>query len=446
MRSGVLWIIVSVFGGISLAVLGKENGIALSLYVICLEVTIFSGADRSRPIRGLVWPVLLLPVVLFAAYLLYKVGHLRAAFAIRDFTPLERVLTEFIVVGDYLQSILLPRPSAFTLFHDAYPVSRGIWSPPATLLAMAATAAILLVSFLMRKKYPVPVLGVLLFYAGHLPEAGPFSLELYFEHRNYLPAAGILILLAWLLSSGIARYGRPVMVFACLYTALLAMITWDEARLWSTPEVQLVDWLSTNPESERAHQELAMLYRARGEYEEAARIYQKLAERYPNDMYAEVHLLYLGACTLQQPPAEDNLHRIRAKAAAPLRYNLPAVAALDYLVLAVLENRCPGLDPAELEAIITILSKNPDSWMDAGILHEFLASLASYRGDFVTALEYLRSSLALRFEVNRKLREINLLDRLNRTRERENAIMELKQYLAAHPLQALAYNNIYNRL
>jgi hypothetical protein len=129
-----------------------------------------------------------------------------------------------------------------------------------------------------------------------------------------------------------------------------------------------------------------------------------------------------------------------------LRYNLPAVAALDYLVLAVLENRCPGLDPAELEAIITILSKNPDSWMDAGILHEFLASLASYRGDFVTALEYLRSSLALRFEVNRKLREINLLDRLNRTRERENAIMELKQYLAAHPLQALAYNNIYNRL
>ena len=51
-------------------------------------------------------------------------------------------------------------------------------------------------AFHWRRKYPLLALPVLFFFAGHLLESTVIGLELYFEHRNYLPAAFLFMPLA----------------------------------------------------------------------------------------------------------------------------------------------------------------------------------------------------------------------------------------------------------
>ena len=49
--------------------------------------------------------------------------------------------------------------------------------------------------------------GIAWFLVGHSIESTVFSLELYFEHRNYFPGVG-LFLLAGVLFALVARNGR----------------------------------------------------------------------------------------------------------------------------------------------------------------------------------------------------------------------------------------------
>jgi tetratricopeptide (TPR) repeat protein len=372
---------------------------------------------------------------------------LRAGFNIREFTPVERVLTQFPVLADYIRVILLPRPSVFSLFHDGYPVSHGLWSPPTTLITMLLITALIIGAIVIRKSHPVLSLGVLLFFSGHLLEAGPISLELYFEHRNYFPSTGLVIVIAWIITAAteIKRYKLPAGIFLGLYGVSLAAITLDEAILWTKPEIQVAEWASANPASDRARQELAAIYMMHGEYNTAEKIHEQQAQKYGNDISPVIRLIHIRSCRRGQPTSEQDLTMTLDKAASPLRFNLSATAALDFLVLDVIKNNCPALDPDHLEAIIMTLIENSRSRMDTATLYEFMSSLSINRGNLGQAVEYLRLSLAISYDVDRKAREIMLLGRLNREDERQMAILELERYFDDHPLEYLAYHDIVNR-
>ena len=64
------------------------------------------------------------------------------------------------------------------------------------------------------------------------------SLELVFEHRNYLPSFGIVFALAYYLVSGLARLAngrRLVYPLVGLLVVVLAFITFTRAGIWSHP-------------------------------------------------------------------------------------------------------------------------------------------------------------------------------------------------------------------
>jgi hypothetical protein len=71
---------------------------------------------------------------------------------------------------------------------------------------------------------------------GHALESSLVSLELVYEHRNYLPSFGILFALAYYLVSGLARLEngrRLVYPLAGLLVAVLAFTTFARAGIWS---------------------------------------------------------------------------------------------------------------------------------------------------------------------------------------------------------------------
>ena len=220
-----------------LAILAKENGILLLLYIIVIEKTLY--ASRGAGLKSGLLLVLALPLLALLVYLLADLDGLIAGYHNRPFTLAERLLTQPSVLLVYLKNILLPVHGAFGLYHDDFPVSAGLLAPPYTLPATAGLFLLFLAGLRYRKSAPVFGFAVLWFLAGHVLEASFVNLELYFEHRNYLPLLGILFGLNYLLLKFIKRrqYRRSAGLAGLVFGALVMGAFYLEVTLWSEPRL-----------------------------------------------------------------------------------------------------------------------------------------------------------------------------------------------------------------
>ncbi|QGT79284.1 hypothetical protein GM160_10510 [Guyparkeria halophila] len=271
--------VVAVWGFGLLAVLSKENGALLPALVLVLEVTILAAMDQrlgqqpGRSFRGLRWVVLGLPLALLALYVARSVPALLAGEAgNRDFTPFERLLTQGRILWDYVFNILLPRPYPGGLFNDDIRLSTGPFTPWITALAWLAWIALVAWAIRVRRGHPFVAAAVLFFLAGHLLESTFIQLELYFEHRSYLPAMllGLPLALWWLTRAPVPKDIRIAVPVGVLL--LLAAMTFMRADLWSSPYLQALKWAKVSPESPRAQHHLANFWWETGNVAEAVRL------------------------------------------------------------------------------------------------------------------------------------------------------------------------------
>jgi tetratricopeptide (TPR) repeat protein len=246
---------IGLLGGTALAILCKESGVLLPLYAWLMELCLpaLRNAPDRRRVQVLFAAVLWLPCVAGLAWLAPYVLR-PETFASRDFTLVERLLTEPRVVFDYLQWTLLPRLAEFGLFHDDYVVSRGWLSPATTVVAIAGIVALAAFAWWLRNKRPIAALGLLWFLAAQALTATVIPLELVYEHRNYFASLGVCLVLADLLlllpkQESARRIGVLVAGLAVLY---YGAITHLRAREWSEPLRFASIEASKHPNSPRA--------------------------------------------------------------------------------------------------------------------------------------------------------------------------------------------------
>ncbi len=259
----LLWFSIIVFGG--LAVLAKEAGALLPVYALVIEWTLFGckRADGHRDPRVYVLfaLTLVLPGILGLVIVApSQVGT--AAYANRTFSLGQRLLTEPRVVMDYVAWILLPRLDVLSLYHDDYAVSRGLLSPPTTLFAIVALTALAATAVWQRKRRPLLSLGILWFLGGQLLTATIFNLELVYEHRNYLPSLGLLLVVfpALLFERSGSPFRLPRRAGAVGLILLYAVIVHLRAEQWSNPLRHAVIAAAEHPASPRATYALGRLY------------------------------------------------------------------------------------------------------------------------------------------------------------------------------------------
>lgn len=255
-----------VFGGLAagtgLGLLSKESAVLLPLYAFCAEACLLGFRTSAGHIdRGLRWMyvgVLLLPALLGAAWLWPAVSA-DTAYASRDFSLAERLLTESRVVLDYLRWIVVPDLGQLSLYHDDYVVSRGVLHPPSTLLALFALPTLLGVAYACRRQRPLVSLGLLWFLGAQLLTATIIPLELAHEHRNYFASLGICLIAADLLLLAPRRESaRRIGALTCILIVLaLAGLTHLRAREWSNPLQFQITEAAKHPRSPRASYELA---------------------------------------------------------------------------------------------------------------------------------------------------------------------------------------------
>jgi tetratricopeptide (TPR) repeat protein len=300
------WMSLAVAFGIVLASLSKENGVMLPLYLIVLEFTLLREVARPRWWRAWSGTFLWLPVAALGVYLATQLPQYQAVYAQRDFGMAERLLTQARVLTDYLFKIVLPRPAAFGLFFDDFAVSRGWLSPPTTLPAVAFVGALLAGAVVLRRRAPVLAFGLLWFFAGHVLESTFLPLELYYEHRNYLPALGILFAGAFYAGRLLARLGtsplgQPAIVALAVLGLAYPAVTWTQTDLWGHPMRQAVVWAAERPDSPRAVERAGAMMAIGGRTPEALRYFVQLAERFPDQAIGHYQWLLL-ACVDQAVP------------------------------------------------------------------------------------------------------------------------------------------------
>ncbi|MCB1919464.1 MAG: hypothetical protein KDJ28_05735 [Candidatus Competibacteraceae bacterium] len=382
--------------GTLFAVLAKENGALLSLYALILEVTVLAGVAELSAWRRWRIGLLVTPPLLLLGYIALKWPSMMAVYATRDFTLGERMMTEAVILWDYLRLALLPRPVAFSPFHDDYPIVRNLFEQPWAFIAMLSWLAILALAIRQRRRWPLFALAVLWYLGGHVLESTVLPLELYFEHRNYLPLIGPSLALSWwiwtLQTDGKLR--RIALTALGGYALLLAAMLWQLTTLWSQPLIAAELWARRHPTSPRAMHFLATGYLAVGNIDTARQVLEQAAYARPATIGLALQALLL-TCKKGNADETQSLYRMAEEHAATGEYSGATVHSLTRLQEMLQQNECPGLARTDLHRLADRLMTNPlyaSPGRRLGHLHYFISQLYREERDLDGTLQHLEAA------------------------------------------------------
>lgn len=348
-RAGLVWITFSVGAGTVLAVLSKENGALVPTLILMIEWSLARHWITPRPPLWWRIPFLWLPTLAVLAYLgnrLLGSGNLPT----RLFNLEERLLTQPRILWEYLHHLFVPRMQTRGLYQDGYNFSTSLVTPWTTLPAILGIVLLIAAAFAARRRFPLIALAIAFFLAGHLIESTTIGLELYFEHRNYLPAAFLFLPVA----AGMLalRHRLRPLVWGLVLVApllILSVLTHQRATLWGDTPALLSVWAHASPDSARAQNSIAQSLYDQGDQIGALTHLHQASERLPDSALLSIRLL------IHQVDAGIATHRDFERAqtlAASQPFDAQTMAALNLLVT-VVRQRSPN--PVLAEATHSVL-------------------------------------------------------------------------------------------
>jgi protein O-mannosyl-transferase len=356
-RSGYGLMAGSVIAFTVLAVFSKENGILLPLLIGVIELTAPRTTTSLRPNWQFQAIFFLLPAVVVLGYLLSILDFSGEQLATRNFSQIERALTQPRIILDYLQNLYVPRIEGQGLFRDGFVVSTALTKPASTLPALATVIVLLAAGIFLRRRLPLFSLAVLFFFTAHLLESTVVSLELYFEHRNYLAAAFLFLpLSAGLYSLALTTDRRMPVLLGCAMLATLVFLSWHRAGLWSDRDELVLHWAVAAPQSPRAIDALAAWYMRQGLPDEANSVIEEASERFPDSTLLTVRLL-LQKVANKSATAEDYRRATAKLAAQPL--DAQTVMGLRRIVESVTSDSAPERYIAHTQALLHNMAESP---------------------------------------------------------------------------------------
>lgn len=389
-------IAIGVLGPI--AILFKENGALICVFALLIERFFYRLPPASRPgliPMPLVWHLwkavaLWLPLALLLSYCVWMGLYGESQYVHRTFSSGERLLTQGPVLTDYLRHLLMPRLQGTGLYFDNYPVARHITFSVA--LCWALIIGLLGLAWALRNRLPLVSFGLSFFFAGHLLESTNLPLELYFEHRNYLPQWGLWISLG----SGLfylARHQavRPTVLASASILILMPItwITWEQARLWGDSDQQAAIWYHENPGSMRAALAYIRQLQIQGNAPAAKQVMQDMEHRHPDYLAPRLATRYWNCLTDGSAVVLDDLLPLAQKA----NYEVASISMLldiNKRSMAKTDTPCPHTQPAAVETILRALLSNPHFALGntQSNLNMELGEIAATRGDLNSVMAH----------------------------------------------------------
>jgi hypothetical protein len=414
----------------ALGLLVKESAVLLPLYAFCVEICLlhFRGRNGERlpHLYALFVMVLAVPALVGLAWLLPRTA---GAFAGREFTVGERLLSEPRAVLTYLRWIIFPDLGQLSLYHDDFRASHSLRDPITTLPASLALFGLLLLAWLCRIRRPLVSLGLLWFLGAQLLTGTFIALELMFEHRNYFASLGIMLALADLLLLAPGRMGRRHVgeCIAVVFLLISAGITHLRAIEWSNQYRFSISEAAKRPGSPRATYDAARTmvivtgYRRDSPYtgEALAALQRALAVPHNGVLPDQAMLMYAARTGLPLQPEwwRDIDTKLSTLPLGPQEY-----AALATLTKCAIEKHCDFPRDDMLRMYSSALAKGPN----AEVLNIYGDYALNVTGDPQFALRLWRQASAMRpSEAQYHVSLAKLYILLNRFPDARQQIVEL---------------------
>lgn len=405
----------------------KEIAATLPVFIFLYEWYFFQGLNRAWIKRRffIIAGILLFLVMLGFFFLGESPFHrILAGYGSRQFTLLQRVLTELRVVIFYISLLLLPHPSRLSLTHD-FPLSTSLIQPLTTLFSLIGILLLLaLVVFLARRQ---PLISFsLLWFLGHLViESTVLPLEIIFEHRTYLPS----MLVGVILAVYIHRLVRPAWVgvaIIILVTGLFSYWTYDRNNAWRDKVTFWKDCVTKSPDLARPYINLGVTFASMGRLSEATDAYYKALEIDPDESLAHYNL---GKALFDQGQLDRaSAHFLKAIHEAP-SFEKPYLSLGNALVRM-------GRTPEAIEYYTKVLEINPQY----AKAHNSLGVVLAGQGNHLEAAVHYNKALTIDPEYAEA--HNNLGATLRRQGKIDAAVKHYLEALRLNPNYAEAYNNL----
>lgn len=363
-----------------LAILSKENGIALIWLLTVVEVSLFRGQWGGQKIawlQRLGWLAFFLPLILVGAILLLAPGYLIGGYVQRDFSLEERLLTQLRLLWRYVSWMALPNISSMGFQHDDIAVSRSLLAPLTTSMAAAGWVVVMLAAFILRHKFPLLGFALAFYLVAHFLESSFWPLEMVYEHRNYLPSVAVFMLLAVVLDRLIEKQQlirMPLVILllgVCLSTALFLRV-----HVWAEPIRLSAVNVKNHPGSSRSHYFMAEswlnAYRAApsnaqdsDEYKSylvlARHEFELMHDANPRDMAAIVMLYYMDHHFFPELQGYDDWLAVLEELAIDRPLQVSDYHALEALLDCVEAAVCPVSEMRLFRILDDLKRRHPNS-------------------------------------------------------------------------------------
>jgi len=365
-RFGWWLVVIGLYGFGALAVLSKESGAMIFIYALCIEYSLSHLRAESACRKLLI--LLYCPILLMVGYFCYRWGGIVGTYELRSFSLQERLLTESRVLCSYLYNTVFPSSAGMGLLQDDIQVSTGFFQPLTTFFSLAFHFSAIAIAWVYRRKYPVILLGVAWFYGGHLLESTFLPLELYFEHRNYLPSLGVLISIVAVI---LHFCGNNKISNACfiLLIAVCALLTYQRASIWGKPEWQITIWAKEHPDSIRAQSMYAR-------HLIGLRKYGELKSHLLEQISKNPHVLHFKLIAVNQACHRRIPQIVSAsdlmKYPAEEEYHGSLMAVLEYTTERFMSGECLDVSSSDMHRILSGIGQMKYSLYPARAKAEFL--------------------------------------------------------------------------
>lgn len=437
-KQSLIWMGLSLVLGTLFGVLSKESGALLPAYVLAIEATLLQ-APKSIPLRR--WRVLQgiflgVPVLAILGYLAMYSSYPEAAIAKRGFNGWERLLTESQLLWVYLKKALIGLPSELGVYQTPPHVARSLFEP-ATMLSVLAWIALMTVAVIYRHRWPLLSFAVAWFIAGHVLESTTLQLELYFEHRNYLPIVGpVFAAVAALVLALRQRWLSAAIV--SLYLGVNALLLFQVASMSGNPSASSRYWAHEYPDSVRAVMTMATYQLAEEGPLQALKTIDEFVLRQPQHSYLRIQELNLRC--LAMPAADhglvlEQLHRDLPAA----EFTLTTGRMLSQLFDTVVARQCNGIDVQTVLDIADSVYANPRYAAVTGYRqfhYRLLASVARQQGRQQDSIGYVQQAIAVQRSAELNMMMVTALGSAGEYEKAREYIGEALTRAPSNPIRA----------
>jgi hypothetical protein len=339
----------------------------------------------------------------------------------------------------YLYRAFVPIASGFGPFHDDRQTYTD-WFQPLSILAVAGWIVVSAIAVRFRRRAPLFAFAAGWYLVGHALESTTIPLELYFEHRNYIPLIGPVFGLVAITLDAAPRWRTTIRSGLLAYALLLALVLFNTTSVWGRPTLAGEIWAIHHPDSKRASQYLAQQHQQAGDDPAASRVLRHYLKAHPGSADVALQILALS-CVLEPKEAYQELEIIKANLSSA-NFEHGTFEAIQRLYRMAKDEQCDPVDRRTVYDLAAMTAANPKFQAVPVALHNLhvlMSEEAFAQRNLDLTMHHIEAALSVHYPMTTLMFAVQTLNSAGLYSAAEDFVRQAHAHEPRHPLQAAVW-------